>query len=62
MRQHIALSVQVLETLYSLTETQEFMSEVLSVLDECQPGTRAVILGKLADKRALRSAFVVTGE
>ena len=57
IRQHMQFAMQVLETLYTIQETQAFMDEVMAVLDECEPGVRQKILHRLREKRSVRSAF-----
>jgi predicted transcriptional regulator len=58
VRQHLQFAMSVLETLYAVTETQAFMEEVLNVLGECDPVARQKVLSRLAEKRALRAAFL----
>jgi hypothetical protein len=57
IRQHIKLSMDVIQTLYAVNEVQAFQEEVLAILDECEPGTRERILTRLQQKRAVRAAF-----
>lgn len=57
IRAHIAFGVQSLDALYSVEDAEAFQSEVLQVLDECEPGKRQEILSRLREKRPLRDAF-----
>lgn len=57
IRQHIQFGVQVIATLYAAQEQQAFMDEVMNVLDECEPGTRARMLARLSERRSVRAAF-----
>ena len=57
IRAHIAFGVQSLDALYSVEDAEAFQSEVLQVLDECEPGKRQEILDRLREKRPLRDAF-----
>ena len=59
--QHIKVGMEMLETLYTIQEQQAFQEEVLSVLEECEPGSRQRILGRLRERRGTRAAFSERG-
>ena len=61
IRQHLQFGMQVLETLYTVQETQDFMTEVLDVIGRIDNEARDTILRQLAEKRALRAAFLPHG-
>ena len=54
---HIRAGLDVLQTLYAVNEQAAFQDEVMAILDECEPGSRAKILKRLQQRRSLRSAF-----
>ena len=58
IRQHLQFGMQVIETLYTVQETKDFMTEVLEVIGQIDPDARDTILRKLSEKRALRAAFL----
>ncbi len=58
IRQHLQFGMQVIETLYTVQETKDFMAEVLAVIGEIDPDARNTILRRLSEKRALRAAFL----
>jgi transcriptional regulator with XRE-family HTH domain len=57
IRNHIKLGIDVMSLLYSIEELRAFQEEVLTILDECEPGTRDRILARLRERRTLRAAF-----
>lgn len=57
VRQHLQFSMQVIEALYNVQETQAFMEEVLNIVEQCEPGSRDKILSRIRERRTLRSAF-----
>jgi DNA-binding Lrp family transcriptional regulator len=61
IRQHIQFGLQVIETLYTVQETKEFMNEVLDVIGQVDADARDTILRRLAEKRSLRAAFLPRG-
>lgn len=58
IRMHLQFGMQVLETLYTVQATQNFMKEVLNVIGEVDPDARDTILARLSEKRSLRAAFL----
>ena len=59
IRQHLSHAMQVLQALYTVQEVKAFQEEVLTVLDECEPGLRDKILTRLKERRIIRT--VVSG-
>lgn len=60
IRRHFEFSMNVMQTMYSINETQAFQEEVLTILDECEPGTRERILERLRQRRTVRAAFITS--
>ena len=58
IRQHLMFGMQVIETLYTVQETKDFMAEVLNVIGQIDKNARDTILRKLSENRALRAAFL----
>ena len=58
IRQHLQFAMAVMETLYNIQEVQAFQEEVLTVLEECEPGLRERIISRLREKRTIRAAFL----
>ena len=58
IRQHLQFGVQVVETLFTVQETKDFMNEVLDVIGQLDPDARNTIIRRLAEKRTLRSVFL----
>lgn len=58
IRQHLAFSMQVMETLFAVQESKAFMDEVMDVLEECDPKVRQRVFDRLRQKKSLRAAFI----
>lgn len=58
IRQHLQFGVHVVETLFTVQETKDFMTEVLSVIGQLDPDARNTIIKRLSEKRTLRSVFL----
>jgi len=55
---HIKLACHVLQAMYSIEAVLAFQEEVLTVLEECSPGVRQIILERLRERRTVRNAFL----
>jgi hypothetical protein len=55
IRQHLALGVQVLDTLYNVHDVRAFMEEVLAIIEEVEPDARERIFANIRSKRTLRA-------
>jgi hypothetical protein len=56
IRQHLALGVQVLDTLYNVHDVRAFVEEVLTIIEEVEPDARERIFANIRAKRTLRAA------
>jgi len=55
IRGQLKLQLEIFQTLYDMKAVQEFQKEVLSAIGEASPEVRNAIVGKLNQKRAIRS-------
>jgi hypothetical protein len=61
IRQHLALGVQVLDTIYNVREVRAFTEEVLSILEKVEPNAREEIIETLRQRRVLRASHFDRG-
>jgi len=54
---HIEAGLKVVEKLYQFTEMQSFQEEVLTILEQMEPGVRRRALERLQQRRSVRAAF-----
>jgi len=57
IRNQLRLQLDIFETLYSLQGAAEFQESVLETLEEVEPAIRKMVITRLNEKSALRSAL-----
>jgi hypothetical protein len=57
IRGQLRLQLEIFQTLYDMKAVEEFQREVLSAIGEASPEVRNAIIGRLNQKRAIRSAI-----
>ena len=57
IRGQLKLQLEIFQALCDVPAVQRFQEEVLTLLDECSPDAREIIIRRLAERSAIRSTL-----